>query len=285
MRQVPKEIASQAVVTSILKKSGMKITDFALKKAIGEKITMLTCYDYPSARLIAETPLDCVLVGDSLAMVVHGHESTITATMEMMILHTKAVARGLRDQLLITDLPFLCHRISRENTIHNVKKLLEAGAKAIKIEGGDADTCETIAYLVMAGIPIVGHIGLTPQSILKLGGYKIQGRTEAEAEKLIEQAQCLEKAGCTALVLECVPESLAKSITEALTIPTIGIGAGSVTDGQVLVWHDMLGLQSDYLPKFVKQFAQTTDTMINAIQQYIHQVKATQFPALEHTWD
>ncbi len=285
MRQVPIEIAPQAVVTPIIKKSRMNITDFAAKKDCGEKITMLTCYDYPSARLIAQTPLDCVLVGDSLAMVVHGHESTISATMDMMVLHTKAVARGLSNQLIITDLPFLCHRISREDTILNVKKLLEAGAKAIKIEGGDADTCETISYLVMAGIPIIGHIGLTPQSILKLGRYKVQGRTELEAAQLIAQAQCLEKAGCTALVLECVPESLAKSITDALSIPTIGIGAGSATDGQVLVWHDMLGLQSDYLPKFVKQFAHATDLMIGAIEEYVHQVKATQFPALEHTWD
>jgi 3-methyl-2-oxobutanoate hydroxymethyltransferase len=287
MRQVPKEIAPQvtpAVVTPILKKTGMRITDFAHKKAIGEKITMLTCYDYPSAKLVAETPLDCVLVGDSLAMVVHGHESTITATMDMMVLHTKAVARGLGSQLLVSDLPFLCHRVSREDTVNNVKRLLEAGAKAIKIEGGDADTCDTISYLVTAGVPIIGHIGLTPQSILALGSYKIQGKTEAQAAKILEQARHLEKAGCTALVLECIPEPLAKTITEALTIPTIGIGASSATDGQVLVWHDMLGLQSDYLPKFVKQFAQATDMMLEAIHQYVHQVKSTQFPALEHSW-
>lgn len=284
MRQVPKKTLENTVVTPLVKNKGMKITDFALKKARGDKITMLTCYDYPSARLIAETSLDCILVGDSVAMVVHGHDSTVRATMEMMILHTKAVARGRGSQLLITDLPFLCHRESRKDTVHYVRQLIEAGAEAIKIEGGDADTCESIAYLVTAGVPIIGHIGLTPQSILKLGGFKVQGRSDSDAADLLQQARALEKAGCTAIVLECVPESLAKNITESLSVPTIGIGAGSGTDGQVLVWHDMLGLQNDFNPRFVKQFANSMDTMTSAITQYVQQVKEKEFPTPEHTW-
>ena len=262
----------------------MKITDFKRKKERQEKISMLTCYDYPSARIIAETNLDCVLVGDSVAMVVHGHESTVMATMEMMILHTQAVARGLKHQLIISDLPFLCHRVSQANTVKNVRKLLQAGAAAIKIEGGDKDTCETIAYLVSAGIPIIGHIGLTPQSILKLGSYKVQGKNDAQAADLLLQAKQLEAAGCSALVIECVPQSLAKTITDALAIPTIGIGAGVVTDGQVLVWHDMLGIQDDFKPKFLKQYAQSKDIMQLAIDAYDNQVKAALFPTMEHAF-
>ena len=159
----------------------MKIHDFKLKKEQQKKISMLTCYDYPSACIVAESDLDCVLVGDSVAMAVHGHNSTIMATMEMMILHTAAVARGLNKQFLISDLPFLCHRLSHTDTIQNVKKLLQAGAHAVKIEGADADVCQTIAYLVTAGIPVIGHIGLTPQSIHQLGGYKVQGKEQEQA--------------------------------------------------------------------------------------------------------
>lgn len=262
----------------------MNITDFIPKKMRREKISVLTCYDYPSARIVAETPLDCILVGDSLAMVVHGHERTIMATMEMMILHTQAVARGLGKQLLITDLPFLCHRQSQSETVHNVRQLLQAGAQAIKIEGGDFETCQTIALLVSAGVPIIGHIGLTPQSVLQLGGYKVQGKEEGRATDLLLEAKRLEKAGCSALVIECVPEKLAKEITDALTIPTIGIGAGAATDGQVLVWHDMLGIQQDFKPRFVKQFAHSKNTILSAVNAYINQVKDAEFPAVEHSY-
>ena len=262
----------------------MKIHDFKRKKQEHNKISMLTCYDYPSACIIAESNIDCVLVGDSVAMAVHGHETTIMATIEMMVLHTQAVARGLTHQFLISDLPFLSHKISHTHTIEHVKCLLQAGAHAIKIEGADTDTCQTIAYLVKAGVPVMGHIGLTPQSIHQLGGYKVQGKSQEQADSLLQQALDLEQAGCFALVIECVPQQVAKTITEALNIPTIGIGAGSDTDGQVLVWHDMLGLQTSFNPKFVKKYAHGKDLFINALNNYAQQVQQVSFPATEHTF-
>jgi len=262
----------------------MKITDFKRKKQLQEKITWLTCYDYPSARIIAETRLDCVLVGDSVAMAVHGYDSTIMATMDMMVMHTQAVARGIKHQFLISDLPFLGHRVSQAETVNNVKRLLQAGAQAVKIEGGDSDTCNTIRFLVDCGIPVIGHIGLTPQSIHQLGGYKIQGKDEAQANQLLEQALQLEATGCSALVIECVPQQVAQTITSALTIPTIGIGAGVYTDGQVLVWHDMLGLQDEFKPRFLKQYAQSKSIMLSAIDAYVDQVKSAHFPAAEHAF-
>lgn len=260
----------------------MKINDFKHKKQEQQKIVMLTCYDYPSARIIAESNVDCVLVGDSVAMAVHGHDTTITATMDMMILHTQAVARGLKQQFLITDLPFLSHKISLAQTVENVTHLLQAGAHAVKIEGADADTCHTISHLVNAGVPIMGHIGLTPQSIHQLGGFKVQGKSQEQADTLIQQALDLEQAGCFALVIECVPQQLAKTITSSLNIPTIGIGAGLHTDGQVLVWHDMLGLQNHFNPKFVKRYTQGKEIFLDAINAYTEQVQQVGFPALEH---
>lgn len=262
----------------------MKLNDFKLKKNAQTKISMVTCYDYPSACTIAESDIDCVLVGDSVAMAVHGHHSTIMATMDMMVLHTAAVARGLKQQFLIADLPFLCHRSSQDETIKNVRQLLQAGAQAIKIEGGDADVCATIAYLITSGIPVMGHIGLTPQSVLQLGGYKVQGRNEKQAELLCQQALKLEEAGCFAIVLECVPNLLAESITTALKIPTIGIGAGPQTDGQVLVWHDLLGLQSAFNFRFVKRFAEGKDFLLAAINNYVYEVHHSTFPSEEHAF-
>lgn len=261
----------------------MKRLDFSRKKNTS-KITVLTCYDYPSAKLIASSPLDCVLVGDSVAMAVHGHASTVMADMPMMLMHTAAVARGIGPQFLIVDLPFLCHRGNRSDTMEHVKQLVQAGAHAIKIEGGDPDTCATIDYIVTAGIPVVGHIGLTPQSVLQLGGYKIQGRSQSQAEQLTTQAHQLEAAGCTAIVLECIPKDLAKRITAELQIPTIGIGAGPDTDGQVLVWHDFLGLYSDIHVSFIKQFANGNSIFDTAIQNYIAEVKQGQFPGVEHSF-
>lgn len=261
----------------------MKLHDFARRKNTA-KITMLTCYDYPSARSIADSNLDCILVGDSVAMTVHGHASTIMADMDMMTMHTAAVARGLGRQFLIADLPFLGHRGSRSETMANVKRLIQAGAHALKIEGGDADTCATIAHIVTSGVPVVGHIGLTPQSVLQLGGYKIQGRSNEQAEQLITQAQQLEAAGCFALVLECIPSDLAKTITQTLKIPTIGIGAGSETDGQVLVWHDFLGLYSDLNCRFIKQFADGKSLFEQAIQRYTLEVQQGHFPSVEHSY-
>ncbi|MBA2709110.1 MAG: 3-methyl-2-oxobutanoate hydroxymethyltransferase [Tatlockia sp.] len=262
----------------------MNVHDFKRKKAQQSKITMLTCYDFPSARTIAESEIDCVLVGDSVAMAVHGYESTVMATMEMMVMHTEAVRRGLAKQFLITDLPFLGHRSSQQETVSSVKRLMQAGAQAIKIEGGDEHTCQTIAFLVASGIPVIGHIGLTPQSIHQLGGYKVQGREQEQAAKLLKQAANLEAAGCFALVIECVPQLLAKTITESLTIPTIGIGAGLYTDGQVLVWHDLLGLQTDFKPKFLKQYAKGKEMVLAAINDYAKQVQKAEFPSEEYVF-
>jgi 3-methyl-2-oxobutanoate hydroxymethyltransferase len=262
----------------------MKIQDFTAKKQQSTKISMITCYDYPSACIVAESAIDCVLVGDSVAMTVHGYDTTIMATMDMMVMHTQAVARGLKQQFLITDLPFLGHRVSQAETINNIKQLMRAGAQAVKIEGGDADTCQTISYLVHSGIPIIGHIGLTPQSVHQLGGYKVQGKEQKQAADLMRQAAELEKAGCFALVIECVPQQVAKALTQSLTIPTIGIGAGASTDGQVLVWHDLLGLQTEFKPKFLKQYAQSKEMMLKAINIYAQEVKQAQFPTTEHAF-
>jgi 3-methyl-2-oxobutanoate hydroxymethyltransferase len=262
----------------------MKIHDFKRKKEEQQKISMITCYDYPSACIVAESNIDCVLVGDSVAMAVHGYETTIMATMEMMILHTQAVARGLKQQFLISDLPFLSHKASLTQTVDHVTKLLQAGAHAVKIEGANEDTYHTISHLVNAGVPVMGHIGLTPQSIHQLGGYKIQGKNQEQAENLIRQAQQLEAAGCFALVIECVPHSLTPKISHSLNIPTIGIGAGSSTDGQVLVWHDMLGLQTEFNPKFVKRFLQGKGLILDALNAYVHQVQQVSFPTAEQSF-
>lgn len=262
----------------------MKIQDFKRKKQEQQKIAMLTCYDYPSACIIAESNIDCVLVGDSVAMAVHGHETTIMATIEMMVLHTQAVARGLNGQFLVADLPFLSHKISHVHTMEQVKSLLQAGAHAVKIEGADADTCHTIAHLVNAGVPVMGHIGLTPQSIHQLGGYKVQGKSQEQADLLVQQALALEKTGCFAIVIECVPQILAQTITTAVDIPTIGIGAGSDTDGQVLVWQDMLGLQNSFNPKFVKKYSNGKKLFIDAINTYAHEVKRCHFPTPEYAF-
>lgn len=262
----------------------MKLEDFKKKKLNQNKISMLTCYDYPSARIIAESQIDCVLVGDSVAMTLYGHNTTVMATMDMMIRHTEAVSRGIGKQFLVSDMPFLSYRESLSCTIKNVKDLMQAGAQAIKIEGGDDDVCNTIEHLVTSGIPVMGHIGLTPQSVMQLGGYKIQGRTKSKADALLQQAKKLESAGCFAIVIECVPGNLALEITKGLNIPTIGIGAGLETDGQVLVWHDLLGIQSDFKLSFVKQFANTKNLLLNAIDAYAMEVKDLKFPDLQHTF-
>lgn len=262
----------------------MNALDFQRKKENGKKISMVTCYDYPSARIVSESKVDCVLVGDSVAMTVHGYESTIMATMEMMVMHTGAVARGLSHPFLVSDLPFLCHRVSLADTVANVKRLLQAGAQAVKVEGADEDVYQTISHLVRSGIPVMGHIGLTPQSIHQLGGFKVQGKQQAQATQLLQQAQALQKAGCFALVIECVPSDVARAITDALTIPTIGIGAGAATDGQVLVWHDLLGMQSEMKLRFVKQFVQGKDLLLHALNSYAEQVENAHFPTAEHAF-
>lgn len=262
----------------------MSISRFAKKKQSQQKLSMITCYDYASAKIASQTDIDVLLVGDSLAMVVHGFESTVMATMEMMVLHTKAVARGVGSQFIITDMPFMAHRGSLDKTVDIAKKLVQAGAHAIKIEGADHYTLEAISHLVTSSVPVMGHIGLQPQSILALGGYKVQGRCENTKNRLLEEAKALQNAGCFAIVLECVPENVAKFITDALLIPTIGIGAGAHTDGQVLVWHDALGLQNQWVPKFVKQYQTAEAWMIEALQQYHLEVEQGIFPATEHCY-
>lgn len=262
----------------------MKIQDFKKSKSIGKKISVVTCYDYPSAKIVAASEIDAVLVGDSVAMAVHGHSSTIMATMDMMVLHTQAVARGIGRQFLVADLPFLAHRASCRKTVDNVQRLMQAGAYAIKIEGGDLETAKIIEHLVTSGVPVFGHIGLTPQSVYQLGGYKVQGKEYRQARRLKEEAARLEAAGCFGIVIECVPSLLAKEITDSLEIPTIGIGAGQHTDGQILVWHDLLALQTEFQPKFVKHYATGQSDFLTAMNRYAKEVKELKFPCAEYAY-
>lgn len=262
----------------------MSIQRFLSKKQSGQKISLVTCYDYPSAKLVAQTNIDCVLVGDSLAMIVHGLPSTVHANIEMMVMHTQAVARGLGKQFLVSDMPFMAHRQSMEHTVSQALRLIHAGAHAIKIEGADAYTCKQIQHLVEGGIPVMGHIGLQPQSVLAYGGYKVQGKLPEQAKKLMDEALRLQQAGCFALVLECIPAELAFEISQQLHIPTIGIGAGVGTDGQVLVWHDMLTLQTELMPKFVKQYHTLGEEIIAALNTYHHEVQEMHFPTEAHSY-
>lgn len=261
------------------------VLDFAQMKARHEKITMLTCYDYTSARIVAETNIDCLLVGDSAAMTMHGFASTLPATVEMMALHTAAVARGAPHTFILGDLPFLSYRQSLSKNVNAVKTLMQAGAHAVKLEGA-VGNLKLISHLVASGVPVVGHLGLTPQSVHALGGYKVQGKTESAQTALKESAKALEAAGCFALVLECVPEALATELTALLEIPTIGIGAGAGTDGQVLVFQDLLGLHlpTDKVPKFVKPYLAGRALMQESIQSYIHEVKTGVFPSYEYSY-
>ncbi len=262
----------------------MNIHQFQKRKQQQQKISMVTCYDYPSARIIDTTDIDCILVGDSVAMVVHGYKDTTMATMAMMVLHTQAVSRGTQ-KFIIGDLPFLSYRTSQADTMHNVQRLVQAGAHAVKLEGIDGNL-ETIKHIVNSGVPVVGHLGLTPQHVHTLGGYKVQARDQAAKDKLLESAQQLESAGCFMLVLECVPSDIATQITQVLSIPTIGIGAGPNTDGQVLVWQDILGLQKDLNIKFVKQYLDGFKLQQQAIQNYSDDVKKNLFPCLKtHTFN
>lgn len=262
------------------------ITTASLKeqKKNGEKIVMLTAYDYPSAKLAEEAGVDMILVGDSLGMVVLGYDSTIPVTLDDMIHHTKAVTRGASRAFVVTDLPFLTYHGTIEETLRNAGRIMQEGlAKAVKIEGG-AELAPLIRRCTQAGIPVVGHIGLTPQSVHQLGGYKVQGKTPEAAQKLLDDAKALEEAGVFALVMECVPEQLATLISKQLSIPTIGIGAGAGCDGQVLVYHDILGYGAGRVPKFVKRYGEAGTIIHQAIAQYAHEVRAGAFPAAEHTF-
>lgn len=261
----------------------MNIHSFQLMKQQQQKITMVTCYDHWSAKIISETEIDCVLVGDSVAMVVHGYENTIPATVEMMALHTQAVARGIGKKFLITDLPFLAHRKGLKNTMDAVEKIMRAGAHAIKIECTDGDE-KIVQHIVNSGVPVIGHLGLTAQSIHQLGGHKVQGKQTPAAEKIMQKAKLLEQAGCFAILLECIPPQLAKQITDQLAVPTIGIGAGVDVDGQVLVLHDLLGMNADFKPKFLKQYLGGYSAVHAALNAYNQEVKTAAFPAVEHCY-
>ncbi len=256
---------------------------FLEKKKKGEKITILTAYDYITAKIVDSAGVDAILVGDSLGMVVLGYPSTIPVTMEEMIHHTKAVVRGRKNAMVIFDMPFLSYQTGIRDAVLNAGRALkETGCDAVKIEGG-VEQKETIRALVDAGIPVMGHIGLQPQSVKTLGGYRLRGKGE-EREKLIEDAKAVEEAGAFAVVLEKIPFSLAKEITELLSIPTIGIGAGKYCDGQVLVFHDMVGLFEEFKPKFVKRYAELGKLAREAVKQYIEEVKSGKFPDEEHSY-
>ena len=264
----------------------MKNTSVTFKesKKNGEKLTMLTAYDYTTAKLLDESGIDSILVGDSLGMVVLGYDDTLSVTMEDMIHHSAAVARGAKNALIVTDMPFMSYQTSVYDAVVNAGRLVKEGkAQAVKLEGG-IEFCEHIKAIVKASIPVCAHIGLTPQSINAFGGFKVQGKGKQEAQRLLDEARAVEEAGAFAVVLECAPAKLAKKISESISIPTIGIGAGAGCDGQVLVYQDMLAMYSDFKPKFVKQYAQVGSVMKDAFRQYIDEVKSGAFPSEEHTF-
>ncbi len=260
------------------------VRTFLKKKRDGEKITMLTAYDYPSARLLDEAGIDAILVGDSLGMVIQGHDTTLPVTVGDVIYHVKAVRRGVKRAMIIADMPFLSYQVSDQEAVRNAGLMLkEGGADAVKLEGGRR-VAALVKKLVDTGIPVMGHLGLTPQSVHVFGGFRVQGRTEDDIRILKEDAKILEDSGVFSIVLESVPVEVAKEITEALSIPTIGIGAGPYTDGQVLVFHDYLGLFEDIKPKFVKRYRELGKEIIEATREYIKDVKSGKFPAPEHSF-
>jgi 3-methyl-2-oxobutanoate hydroxymethyltransferase len=253
-------------------------------KRRGEKIVMVTAYDAPSGRLADAAGVDLILVGDSSGMVVHGRESTVPVTLEEILLMTQWVSRGARRPLVIADMPFGSYEASNEQAIGNAVRLVkEGGADAVKLERGGT-TIERAKAIVDAGIPVMGHVGLTPQTATVLGGFKAQGRTADRAEQLIEDAVGLQEAGCFAIVVEAVPPPVARAVTRALGVPTIGIGAGSDTDGQVLVWHDMLGYYEGHAPRFVKRYAELGDAIVEALGRYADEVRSGAFPEEQHTY-
>lgn len=264
-----------------------QITTATIKqmKQNGEPITMVTAYDYAMAKNVCEAGIEMILVGDSLGNVVLGYNSTVPVTMDEMIHHTKAVMRGAQGALVVGDMPFMSYQASVVDGMYNAARFLkETGCAAVKLEGG-SEVCELVHKLTQAGIPVVGHIGLTPQSVNQLGGFKVQGKSAEAAQKLLDDARALEQAGAFAIVLECVPEALAAKVTESLkTAATIGIGAGKYCDGQVLVCNDLLGFTDGFCPKFVKRYADVHGEIVNAVKCYIDDVKARSFPAAEHTF-
>jgi 3-methyl-2-oxobutanoate hydroxymethyltransferase len=263
----------------------MTVTDLLAMKAAGRRMVMLTCYDAVFARLLDQTGVDVLLVGDSLNQVLAGHETTLSTTLDQMIYHAAAVRRGSRRALVFVDLPFLTYQISVPEAIRNAGRVLqETGAHGVKLEGGGHMT-ETVSALVERGIPVIGHLGLTPQSVHALGGYRVQGRDEKAADRLLEHAKALEEAGACAVVLELIPAPVATRISKALTIPTIGIGAGPGCDGQVLVLHDMLGLNEQFAPKFLKHYAKLGDAVREAVRGFAADVRDGKYPGKEHSFE
>ncbi len=259
------------------------VRDFKKMKVEGRKISLVTCYDFTSARIVNDSSIDVILVGDSAANVMHGYETTINATLEMMEFHVRAVRRGAPDKFLIADMPFLAHRKGIQESMYAVDILMKAGAEAVKIEGA-GDNLEIITHIVNSGVPVMGHLGLTPQSIHQLGGYKVQGKEEEAAKKLLQEAEALEKAGIFSLVLELVPATLAERVTKTLSVPTIGIGAGSKTSGQVLVWHDLLGMNKGFNPKFLRKYLNGYKLIREALNQYDADIKNKKFPSKEESF-
>ena len=260
------------------------VLDFAAAKAAGHKISMVTCYDSSLARVLESTSVDCILVGDSAAMVMHGHSDTLAATVELMALHTAAVRRGAPSRFLIGDLPFLSFRKGVPAALDAASALMRAGAQSVKLEGvtGHEDAIEA---LVGSGIPVMGHLGLTPQSVNALSGFRVQGRREDDAVRIVEDARRLEALGCFSIVLECVPSALGARITQALSIPTIGVGAGIHCDGQVLVLQDLLGLTGGHRPKFVRTYLDGNAAVRDAVDRFDHDVKQGAFPAAAESYD
>jgi 3-methyl-2-oxobutanoate hydroxymethyltransferase len=261
------------------------IQDFIMMKENGEKISMLTAYDASLAAIIDAAGIEMILVGDSLGNVLLGYESTVPVTMEEMLHHCKAVRRGIRQAFLVGDMPFMSYQVSKGEAISNAGRFLkEAGCDAVKLEGG-TEVCDTVRAIVRAGIPVMGHIGLTPQTASQLGGYKVQGKDEDSARKLLQSARDLESAGAFSIVLECIPTQLSEAITRAVSIPTIGIGAGNYCDGQVLVTHDMVGMYDKFIPSFVKQYAHLAPQIKEAVTAYNEEVKKGTFPDEEHSFN
>jgi 3-methyl-2-oxobutanoate hydroxymethyltransferase len=259
----------------------VRIRDLQEKKHRGEKIAMLTVYDATMARLLDRAGIDVFLVGDSLGMVIEGHDSTLPVTLDAVRHHTQAVARGTRRALVITDMPFLTYQVNPEDAVRNAGTLLQqGGAAAVKLEGGRA-VVDVVRRLVEAGVPVMGHLGLLPQHVHKLSGYRMQARSREDADRLLEDARALEHAGAFSIVLECIPAEVARTVTQDLSIPTIGIGAGPFCDGQVLVSYDAFGLNDEFVPSFVKQYANLGEEMVEAASQYAEEVRSGKFPVLE----
>lgn len=276
-------MSTTTISTNASQRKKVTTLTFRQKKERGESITMLTAYDYPTAVAMDKAGVDSILVGDSLAMVVLGYENTLPVIMDEMLHHARAVSRGAKAPLLVGDMPFMSYQVSVDDALRNAGRFLQQGGMdAVKLEGG-RERADAVRAIVNAGIPVMGHLGLTPQSVNQLGGFRAQGKTASAAKRLLEDAQILEDAGAFSIVLEAVPARLAEYISKHISIPTIGIGAGAGCDGQVLVTHDLLGLFERFTPKFVKQYANLHETMNKAFTDYIDDVESKRFPAVEHT--